>query len=115
MKRLTKLEKETNYKNAVKYLLGILRSGDTVYTVVTSRSGSGMYRHIKVVVATPADKYDKVRDVSSMASDVLDWKWHDEGAVGVGGCGMDMGFHLVYELSRKLFDGDGYALKHRWL
>ena len=34
--------------------------------------------------------------------------------VGVGGCGMDMGFHLVYTLSRELFD-DGYYVKHEWL
>jgi hypothetical protein len=32
----------------------------------------------------------------------------------VGGCGMDMGFHAVYTLSRILYN-DGYALKQRWL
>ena len=67
------------------------------------------------------------------------------GGVKVGGAGMDMGFHLVYVLSRELYgsgyqcvgercpsnehvnpgplrnvyDGrthkDGYALRHRWL
>jgi hypothetical protein len=26
-----------------------------------------------------------------------------DGGLGVGGCGMDMGFHLVYSLSRALF------------
>lgn len=35
-------------------------------------------------------------------------------AVKVGGCGMDMGFHLVYWLGVVLF-GDGYALKHSWM
>ena|ERR1035437_1828097 len=53
---------------------------------------------------------------------------------GDGGCGMDMGFHLVYNLGRTLFpegfkvegrgrNGDasgwdkdgGYALKQRWI
>jgi hypothetical protein len=34
--------------------------------------------------------------------------------VKVHGCGMDMGFHAVYELSGALF-GDGYSLKHKWL
>jgi hypothetical protein len=32
----------------------------------------------------------------------------------VQGCGMDMGFHVVYSLSQTLFN-DGYALKQRWL
>jgi hypothetical protein len=51
--------------------------------------------------------------------------------VKVAGCGMDMGFHLIYSLSYALFpkgtdaphgtrngvpDSDGgYALKHEWL
>ena len=54
--------------------------------------------------------------------------------IKIGGCGMDMGFAIVYALGRKLFpegfkvngrgrNGDtsgwdndgGYALKHRWL
>jgi hypothetical protein len=38
----------------------------------------------------------------------------------VGGCGMDMGFHLVYTLSSLLFDREngkdsGYKLRHEWL
>ena len=32
----------------------------------------------------------------------------------VGGCGMDMGFHLVHELGYRLFN-DGYSLKHEWI
>ena len=35
-------------------------------------------------------------------------------AVGVGGCGMDMGFHMVYTLASVLY-GDGYALKERYI
>ena len=34
--------------------------------------------------------------------------------VKVGGAGMDMGFHLVYNLAAVLFD-DGYALEHKWI
>ena len=35
----------------------------------------------------------------------------------VGGCGMDMGFHLVYTLSSLLYKKDrgGYELRHEWL
>jgi len=48
------------------------------------------------------------------ASVVLDWplvKGSRDG-VKVGGCGMNMCFHLVYTLSSILY-GDGYALNHR--
>jgi hypothetical protein len=41
-------------------------------------------------------------------------KFGDRNGIRVGGCGMDMGFHLVYTLSRALFD-DGYYVKHEWL
>ena len=44
------------------------------------------------------------------------------GGIKTTGCGMDMGFDLVYRLSRKIFtaapghpnDG-GYNLKHQWI
>lgn len=32
----------------------------------------------------------------------------------VSGCGMDMGFHLVYCLGQTLFH-DGNSFKHRWV
>jgi hypothetical protein len=62
----------------------------------------------------------EVANISSIVSDVLEWRYNDEGSVVVGGCGMDMGFHLVYCLSSVLFRGEtekdaGYALKQRWL
>ena len=39
---------------------------------------------------------------------------HGSGTVKMEGCGMDMGFSLVYELAHCLFR-DGYALRHEWL
>lgn len=35
--------------------------------------------------------------------------------LGIGGCGMDMGFAIVHELSYALFSGSGYELSHEWL
>ena len=46
---------------------------------------------------------------------------HDKGGLVVNGCGMDMGFHLAYSLSRMVFKGDGqkrypgYRLRHEWI
>lgn len=50
---------------------------------------------------------------------LLGWKWSEKHeGIECGGCGMDMGFHLVYSLSSALYgtpDRGGYALKHEWL
>lgn len=65
------------------------------------------------------------------AARALGYRIGKHGGIVVGGCGMDMGFHLVYNLGRTLWptgtdnphgrrnghpDSDGgYALKHGWL
>lgn len=90
-----------------------LKPGDTVYTILRHTSRSGMMRHISVIqIRADGD----IRDWSLATARVLEWPEtrKNDFAVKVSGCGMDMGFHLVYELSRTLFE-DGYALKQRWL
>ena len=96
-----------------------VKEGDTVYTVLRSVSSSGMSRTISLKVA----KEGKILDFTYYASILLDWplvEVHGSRALRVGGCGMDMGFHTVYSLSRSLFrdeehTGDvGYLLNHAW-
>lgn len=103
---------EKQKQNATDSLKRMLKAGDTVYTVLRHVSASGMTRHIDLYVM----KDNKPVYLSGFASQVLEYKRADKGnyALIVGGCGMDMGFHLVYTLSRKLFN-DGYALNHQWL
>lgn len=95
--------------------------GATVYTVLRSVSSSGMSRTLSLKVA----KDGKILDLTYYASIVLDWplvEVNGSRALRVGGCGMDMGFHTVYTLSRVLFreEGEkmhcdaGYALNHAW-
>jgi hypothetical protein len=97
-----------------------LNEGDTVYTVLRSVSSSGMSRTMSLKVA----KDGKILDLTYYASVVLDYplvEVNGSRAVRVGGCGMDMGFHVVYSLSRVLFRdespiGDaGYLLSQAWL
>jgi len=52
---------------------------------------------------------------------ILDYK-HDKnnGGLKINGCGMDMGFHVVYSLSNVIFKKNkkreqGYNLKQQWL
>lgn len=74
-------------------------------------SGSGMSRRISLHVI----RDDEHRHLSYNAAIATGNRYHDrDGAVIIGGCGMDMGFALVYDLSHTLY-GDGYVLRHRWL
>lgn len=96
--------------------LDILRQhfpkGSTIYTVLRSVSRSGMSRVISVVALTP----DGPRFLSYQTAAVLGIPCTDKGEAGVKvrGCGMDMGFHVAYELSKAIYT-DGYACSHRWL
>ena len=106
---MTKKEKEK--LQAIEHLKEHIKAGDTIFTKIEKVSTSGMYRNIKVIT---------IRDNnpsywSYYVAKALNWSYKDKtNSVGVGGCGMDMGFHLIYKLSYTLF-GDGYALKQRWI
>lgn len=96
---------------------GIVAEGDELFCILRSVSGSGMRRVIQVVKFETDAQTGRLVPfyLGWLAADALGWKY-DQKAEGVivGGTGMDMGFHLVYELSHALF-GNGYALTHRWL
>lgn len=123
----------------------ILTPGDTVWTVLRHVSKSGMSRDIDAYLLTTGrdGKPDRVWLSRRIArAGVGTWNDRRE-TVRMGGCGMDMGFALVYELSHALWpdgfecvgqgcpsndhsNGDrdyaphphrdgGYALTHRWL
>lgn len=114
-------------------LRALLKPGDTVYTVLRSVSRSGMSRKISCfVVGESQEPMNITRHVHHVTGYPLSRT--GEHAVSVSGCGMDMGFALVYDLSYRLFpegfavegrgrNGDesgwdkdgGYALKQRWL
>ena len=85
--------------------------GSTAHTSIRHVAQSGMSRHIKVF-ATP--KKGVIQNVSGYVADYLDWRYTNKEAVFVSGCGMDMGFHLIYTLSSVLYD-DGYAIKQSWV
>ena len=90
----------------------------TVYTVLRSVSSSGMTRHISLKVV---DSDGDILDITYLAAQALGDKLHDKhghNTIKVSGCGMDMGFHLVYSLSSVLYAGQeraGYKLAQRWL
>lgn len=120
--------------NAIASLKKRLRPGDTVYHTVKHVSKSGMSRKITFFIA---DRKKKITCINWELSHALEYtRDKSNGALKVSGCGMDMGFHVVYSLGRVLFpkgfklpkgrhgrNGDtsgydkdgGYALHSEWI
>ena len=129
MAKYTKQQQE----EARAYLLELLKPGDTVYTVCTHVTRSGMSRVLELLVAAIDDNGKPyIRRISWLTCKAAGFSWSKahEG-LQVGGCGMDMGFHVVYSLGLALWpDGTpephgtrngqpdsngGYALRQQWL
>lgn len=92
---------EAAQQEAIEKLRAILKPGDTITTVLRHVSSSGMYRAIDLFLF---DKKGGRRWLSRYVADAGIGRWDDKReAVGAGGAGMDMGFHLVYNLSHSLF------------
>ena len=91
----------------------VIPTGSTVHLILRHVSRSGLRRVISTIVVT---HYGDIRDVSDDVACALGWKQNRNrsGGIVVDGVGLDMGFHLIYSLSRELH-GDGCALHHRWL
>lgn len=140
-----KEQQEQERAQAIAYLKDYFKQGDTVYTALKHVSSSGMSRQIAVYAAGISDRDGKpfVYQVSHLVAQALGYKRADNGALKVGGAGMDMGFHVAYSLARVLFKDDfvctgegcisndhrngdkiekgqqhsdaGYSLTHTWL
>lgn len=129
-------------QESIDRLKEIVEPGDTIDCILRHVSKSGMMRRISFV---------KIKDGESISLDYLiaracDYKRNlNHEGLTVRGCGMDMGFSVVYDLSSTLYadgftcigkrkkcpsndhsNGDqnyrkhnhksgGYALRHRWL
>jgi len=123
--------KQREREDAVRELREILKPGDTVFTKLQHVSRSGMSRVIMPFII----KDNEPRYLGWVVAKATGRSYNrKKEGVNVGGCGMDMGFELVYTLSRYLFpDGfkvegrgrnsdtsgwdkdGGYGLNQRWL
>lgn len=91
-------------------LLEGLRPGEKVYTVLRHVSRSGMTRIIDPIRMTPDGPRTLAAPVAALLGLRLD---RDRWGVKIEGCGMDMGFELVYLLGHHLFpDGFGCVGEH---
>ena len=104
-------QKQTKQKIVIESLKKEIKKGDTIFTILTKVNNIGTYRHIKPILFKNNEPYF----LGWQMSKALEYTYKEKtSSIGIGGGGMDMGFHLIYNLSSLLFN-DGYALKHRWL
>lgn len=112
MRRAAQITPEDRSLEAVREsLLRRLYRGQTIYTNLRHCSRSGMRREVSLLVV---DVDSLLVDITFPACRVMGWRSGKHDGAVIGGCGMDMGFALVYELSQMLC-GDGYALKQQWI
>jgi hypothetical protein len=129
MTKTSKAERE----EAIAKLRQWLKPGQTVYTVLESVSPSGMSRWIRIVLLETDDKgmpyATHPNHAVATALGLRQDRKHE--GMRIDGCGMDMGFEIVYQLGATLWPDEtpkphgirngwpdragGYALKHRWL
>ena len=107
MSKMTKAQKAER-DEAVAKLREMLPPGSKVQTIVRHVSSSGMTRHISLVVARVEDGQPTVHDITWLVGKALDYRRNQkDGGLVVSGCGMDMGFAVVYDLGRKLYPDGG--------
>jgi len=101
-----------------KLLEHYLTEGSRVYTILRHVSTSGMSRDISLVTVNKDGTLADITYYTAQATGDKLIERNGSRAIRVNGCGMDMGFHLVYNLSSVLFHGKnraGYELKQSWL
>ena len=92
-------EEET--AEAIEHLRAELTPGRVVYTKITHVSRSGMSRSIECYLAQGRDNLTDITwQVARATNSRID---NNHGGIVIGGCGMDMGFALVYGLGRTLY------------
>ena len=96
-------------KEAIEKLRDWIKPGDTVHTILRHVSQSGMSRDISVVLI---DKDGGILYPDYLVAKATGSTLSKKQGIKIGGCGMDMGFALVSELSYALY-GDGYLCTGR--
>ena len=99
--------RETEKQDAIERLREWLKPGDTVYTILRNVSRSGMQREISLK-AMHKDGSEGMLHLDGNVALACGERIGKHDGIVVGGCGMDMGFSLVYNLSSVLFR-EGYT------
>jgi len=88
-----------------------VKPGDKVHIICRHVSSSGMSRQLDFYLI----RKGKLVWITYHVANITEHKQHKKnGALKVSGCGMDMGFAVVYELSSRLFPRGYYLRKGDW-
>jgi hypothetical protein len=114
-----KAQKEQERESARAYLLSILNKQNkpTLYTNLKSVSSSGMSRDMKVLAVVEGEIVDITYYVGKLDIGTIKER-NGQRVIRVGGCGMDMGFHVVYTVSAILYgyeERGAYTIRHQWI
>ena len=112
IKKAQALADREKYKEQLRALFAE-DSKPVVKTILRHVSQSGMSRNISVVYKGE----DITWKVAKALGEPIKEK-HGSWIITMGGCGMDMGFSLVYNLATVLYGYEnqgGYRLKQEWL
>jgi len=96
--------KQTEKQEAIDDLRKLLHPGDTVYTILRNVSRSGMSRTVDAYIMQDNEPRRLSWAISKAIGFTYD-KVHE--GIKVGGCGMDVGFEVVYHLGYALWP-DGF-------
>jgi len=108
-----KSEIEERKQESLARLRELLPPGSIVYTTVENVSRSGMSRHISCYVPISDEGKLRILNITWHVQNILGYRRSDKsGGLVVSGCGMDMGFHVVYELAHSLHP-DGFGCTGR--
>lgn len=111
--KATKEEIE-NWKNELKDMISHMERPE-LYTILKHVSRSGMMRSIQVIAIVN----NQPLYLGYRIAGILDMPYDEKNeGVKIGGCGMDMGFALVYDLSSVLYKDEergAYKINQRWL
>ena len=100
---------------ALKNLKSWIKEDDTIYYIIKNVSSSGMYRHIDFFKFEWENGKLQKYWLSYNIAKALKYSFKEKtNSVGVGGCGMNMGFSVISNLADELF-GDYKKLKYEQL
>lgn len=126
-----------DHDQAIARLRAMLSPGERIYTVLRHRSASGMSRRISLLLPC-YDERDKaagykgaILGIDRLVSQALGLPVHEKGGLVITGCGMDVGFEIVYRLGQVIWPNGtpephgirnghpdsegGYALRQSWI
>ena len=105
------MTKKQDQINAINELTAILKDTptDTIYTVLRHVSSSGMQREISVKMIDAG----RIIRLDWLVSQALGYKLGKHNGIVIKGCGMDMGYHLVYTLLGACSPSKQF--RHEWI